>query len=746
MSGLVFNPNSAYSDPAGFNYGGPAPEVNSTPNFIPQESAVAAPAASTARQPEILTDPDQSRLQPAPTGNTLTTNPSESKAPADSTPPGNTNPTSPSSDGVITQASSSTGLPPSAYSGMPNVLHQFTSYNYLMTLSALGPAGKNSPGMYYKQGATANRSIIARSQGDWANAGARAPTTYGQFDYYIDDLSIISIIEPSANTGVTTGLKLSFKVTEPYSIGLFLQALQQASFYAGNQGPYQHADYLLAIEFIGYTGEVPTQPGATAALTKYIPINLLNASMKVTQAGAVYDITATTSNQRAFGKIFGSTKNQVKITGDSVSEVLTGSGDSLLTHFRKQYEEERVKLALNATDSIKIEFPADFSKPGNSGNPIQNSKIFDNLSDNGTVPMPNNNSVWDPNNKIYNNQKVTISEKKNFHFKKDLKIEEVITEIVLRSKYCVDQLVPQLRTDGAGMINWFRVEAQVFDGPFIPKLNRHAHNFVYRVVPYKVHASKFTPPNVQPPGYAGLKSQVAKVYNYLYTGKNTDVLNVDLTFKMAFLREQPYDYGNRSSVDVRNQGGLTAGSTDTQYGPTQAPAMTKGVEMTVPIANTGNSDRAYGTGAGGSGSDSRETKQVRSFHQRILQSDDDLMKIDLEIMGDPYFLPDSGMGNQLVPPRNLNTLQDGSMNYQGGEVDIILNFSTPIDIDTNTGLYKFGKPVDQFSGLYNVLRVESKFNQGKFTQVISGARRPQQIEGTVAPVSAITPVGPDRER
>ena len=745
MSGLVFNPNSSYSDPAGGgSFGGPAPEVNSTPNYIQTDPGPTTP--TSPRQPELFSDPDQSRLQSAPSENTLTTNTSEQKTPQDSSPPGNTNPTSPANSAFNqTAPSTSTGLPPSAYAGLPNVLHQFTSYNYLMTLSALGPAAKNSPNMYYKQGAAANRTIIARSQGDWANAGARAPTTYGQFDYYIDDLSIVSVVEPNLNIGVTTGLKISFKVTEPYSIGLFLQALQQASFYAGNQGPYQHADYLLAIEFIGYRGEVPTQPGETAAVTKYIPINILNCSMKVTQSGAVYDCVATTSNQRAFGQMFGTTQNQVKLSGDTVSEILTGPGESLVMHFRKQYEEEKVKRGLNATDSIQIVFPADFSQPGNSGNPMQNSRLFDNLSDNGTVPMPNNNSVWDPNKKIYNNQKVTISEKKNFHFKKDLKIEEIITEIILRSKYCVEQVVPQLRVDSAGMINWFRIEAQVFDGPFIPKYNRHAHNFVYRVIPYKVHAGKFVPPNVQPPGYAGLKAQAAKVYNYLYTGKNIDILNVDLTFKMAFLRDQPFDFGNRSDVDIRNQNGLTAGTVEPEYTQAQSPTPTKGLEPTVPVKTTGSKEKSYGTSAGGSGSDSKETKQVRSFHQRILQSDDDMIKIDLEIMGDPYFLPDSGLGNQLVPPRSLNLLQDGSMNYQGGEVDIILNFSTPIDIDTTTGLYKFGKPIDQFSGLYNVLRVESKFNQGKFTQVITASRRPQQIEGTISPTSSYAPNGISRD-
>jgi hypothetical protein len=642
-----------------------------------------------------------------------------------------------------TQSSTSTGLPSSSYTGLSNVLHQFTSYNYLITLCALSPSQKNTPDQqYYKKGAAGLKYVIARSAGNWGKSN-RAITSFGQFDYFIDDLNIFSAISFTEGTGVTTGLRMSFKVTEPYSMGLFLETMQQASYQAGNRGPYQYADYLLVIEFIGYMGDVPTTPGETAAITKYIPINIMNASMKVTNAGSVYECNATTSNQRAFGKTFGNTHNEVKLSGDNVAEVLTGSGDSLLTHFKKQFEKEKADNKLNAIDSINIVFPSDFSQPGDSGNAIKNSKIFTDFSDNGTVPMPNNSAVWDPNTKIYNNKKITISEKKNFHFKKDTKIEEIITEIILRSKYCSDQVIPELKTDNSGMLNWFRIESQVRDGAYIEKLNRHAQKIDYRIVPYKVHASKFTPPNVQPPGYAELKAQAAKVYNYIFTGKNTDIINLDLTFKMAYLATQPSDLTNRSGVDNRGQSGIEGGQKETNVVTAAPPGPPKITEPTVPVVSTGDSSEVYGTTAGGSGSDSKATKQVRTFHQRILDSNDTLLKIDLEILGDPYFLPDSGLGNQLVPPRSLNVLNDGSMNYQGGQVDFIVNFNTPIDIDTASGLYKFGKPIDQFSGLYEVLRVESKFVQGKFTQIIAGTRRPQQIEGSIAKTSSFQSSGKD---
>ena len=65
--------------------------------------------------------------------------------------------------------------------------------------------------------------------------------------------------------------------------------------------------------------------------------------------------------------------------------------------------------------------------------------------------------------------------------------------------------------------------------------------------------------------------------------------------------------------------------------------------------------------------------------------------------------------------------EDGSVNYQTGEVDILVNFRTPVDLNQATGLYNFGgasksAPVLQFSGLYYVNTIVSNFKQGKFTQ------------------------------
>jgi hypothetical protein len=87
------------------------------------------------------------------------------------------------------------------------------------------------------------------------------------------------------------------------------------------------------------------------------------------------------------------------------------------------------------------------------------------------------------------------------------------------------------------------------------------------------------------------------------------------------------------------------------------------------------------------------------------------------------------MGNQIVQPSGVNVLKDGSMNYQNGEIDVVINFRTPVDLDPVSGMYRFMVTADEFSGLYFITKIESKFSQNKFTNVLYLTRRRNQIAG-----------------
>ena len=75
------------------------------------------------------------------------------------------------------------------------------------------------------------------------------------------------------------------------------------------------------------------------------------------------------------------------------------------------------------------------------------------------------------------------------------------------------------------------------------------------------------------------------------------------------------------------------------------------------------------------------------------------------------------------------------MDYQRSEVEVDVNFRTPIDYDDTSGGMIFPQrgtePVGQFSGLYKVLTVQNTFSGGKFTQVLSLLRRKKQDDANI---------------
>ena len=108
----------------------------------------------------------------------------------------------------------------------------------------------------------------------------------------------------------------------------------------------------------------------------------------------------------------------------------------------------------------------------------------------------------------------------------------------------------------------------------------------------------------------------------------------------------------------------------------------------------------------------------------------DLVMLDLEIWGDPYYIGDSGMGNySAAPGPSFNITSDGSMDYQNGEVDIEINFRTPLDYGAGNWMDfpSVGtSPVGAFSGVYNVITCTNSFSGGTFTQQLKLIRRRNQ--------------------
>ena len=372
-------------------------------------------------------------------------------------------------------------------------------------------------------------------------------------------------------------------------------------------------------------------------------------------------------------------------------------------------------------------------------NSIGKSKLVADTFTTGHQPYGFAKYQYDAENKSWKSGGTTISaDYRNFIFERGTKIEKIIEELILISDYG-KTLTQALLSNTEGDVDWFRIDTQVYPianraqsatGGRSPKL------FVYRILPYKVHSSNLLAPTKPGIGYEALKKQAVKSYNYIYTGKNQDILEFDITLNNAFFAGISADGDSLSAETV--QGAKTKSK------PVDEPGFASnqgGSQTTVREQNKRNefvNNTATGN-RGGLGNDTTETRVARTFHEAIVNSQVDLLTLNMRILGDPYYIADSGMGNYNSKPTTyLNLNENGSINYQDREVDVVVNFRTPIDWRPD-GLMEFPEdtiPVKPFSGLYRVLKVQNIFESGRFEQELQLIRRPNQDESVDEATSA----------
>lgn len=665
---------------------------------------------------------------------------------------------------------------------LPNPLFNYASYDYVVSIGCLTERELNNPEETYRNGASF--PLICKSANSDPNN--RVQSSYGKFDFFVDDIEIKSLIgfEEGQNTNV---FKLKFKVTEPYSMGLFMISCQQL---AQNQGHdnWREAPFILSIDFRGNTET--GQIHKIANTSRYIPFTFTKISMKANDQGSIYSCEAIPYNQQALQDAYTKFKTDVAAKGSTVQEVLQTGSKSVQAAANKFYQDQVTKGIITKPDEIVILFPDNSYTPKDSTNSAEsttsataapndssNQSLFSKLglvrstlnatlvqqstacnalgrssmgydtnSKRGDVSVGKDNVVYDPALKVDVRANNSINIKQGeLKFSQETDILNAINQTLLNSDF-IEETFDTSKLSPEGYRGWWRIDVQTYslDSTVDPKTGSKPKLIVYRVVPYDVHASNLMPPNTKAPGFSALDQQAVKEYNYIYTGKNVDVLDFDIEIRLGFTGIMAADGLTRSQDAVTAD--KTGNSQEKQVtisplGDGNLPEKKLGVIPTIVkfIGTMTGTDKL-----GGGGSETTATRAGRLFYDAVT-SGMDMIKLNMKIVGDPYFIAQSGTGNYTAQPTeyaNLNA--DGSVNYQSGEVDVRVNFRTPVDINQNTGLYDFGtgrsSPAIQYSGLYQIITVTSNFKQGQFTQQLVGRRRPfQEATAEATPEQTFSP-------
>lgn len=666
---------------------------------------------------------------------------------------------------------------------IPNPLRNHNSFNYVVSLACMTVQENNFPEVY-REGVVFNQYIIRSSGGFYENRyqvldelGDESGQGVGHAEYYIDDLEIDAVIAPNQNTRVAMGTTIRFTVTEPYSMGNFIEAIV-GSVKEKSTSPLASVNgwpFCLQIDFVGYN-EFGERSQKQVRSPIFIPINIINMELNVTGQGSVYDVQAVAYPETALSDSINQIFTDVEATGMLIHEVLNGETDSVIFAINDRIDNLEANDIISAGDRFIIAFPQDINDMTNAiremtptpdtirtsvdiagigPQPVQevrnpSSQMFENLmayarnvdkmneignsfivedaSEGGSQPMgnpseahPNETDTLDP---TASSMQVSTN-RRTYPFGQGERITDIIEDIVVRSRYAADKATEESAANGTRQ--WFKIVTQVYldnTAQAIAERGRPARIYVYSVILYFPDEAKSLGTGENPKNTQGLKDSAVKEYNYIYTGLNEDILEFDLTFNNAFFQTALANYNMNPGAEGHLGDATIADPGSNVSTGAAANAQNNDVDnkdVTGAVEETRTDGRNIGTR-------SRDVKlQVaKMFHDRLINQPTDLITAEMKILGDPFFLPQQ-TGNYIGgSTSNPNLTADGTVAYMENEVFLVVNFNTPFDYQIEGATMEFPKIVPQFSGLFSCWAVTNNFSKGRFEQTLKLIRRTGQ--------------------
>jgi hypothetical protein len=625
-----------------------------------------------------------------------------------------------------------------------NILKNYESVTYKFSFGAIDRRSYNTASYLKEEGqdprwivigesgytGTKQTSERPKSTGD---VGSRAPATGVIPEYYINNFKFTTNMPGSGltvdgNTGMAGG---SFEVFEPYSLGLFFESLMSSALLSG----YNHfvqAPFLIKIEFHGWTdGKSETVDGAT----RFIPVNLSNVEFNATESGSNYTVSfMTAETSQSLSEFTTDVGNAITfdvredpgITLFALGKAMNEREQEKIANKQKTLADEYVILLQNVNygeyGDAMIKWPeepkwADFVTDPNK---VKNADL---TSDKQEEFGPN--AVPVVKNKTQKGKFVYSATKDQ-----KLSLLTVINDVMCHTNIGVEALT---KADKKSDTYWWTVEKKFEylspDGPIDPATGKFPKKFYYIIRPFIKKVDQVTASTAGKELTQADVKNIKKVYSYLYTGQNDEIITYNLNFNAAFFlsgnhtdfSQMRESMGNlipnevvfvnpaQGRSDVFNQ--LVPGAYPTEFDKNSFPSLPGGIGVDATELNVA---RWLSTKITGHTNDADKDKGTANLYQ---------VRLDLEVLGDPYYIPAGSVGNQSydnVP----SAMWRNSMNWEGSDVKIYVRFKTIQDYPfPGSNLPIQSQQTDHpFSGVYTLLRNISTFNDGVFTQKLMLAK------------------------
>lgn len=574
-----------------------------------------------------------------------------------------------------------------------NKLHAYANWTYKIGWYMLPIEPYN--GIMRTGNVTDTGTLIARSGGvDGRLNSAMAG------DIYFKNLRFTSIIGNKQSSAATNSFDFEMTIAEPYGASLIAE-LKAMAINMTNIDSISPAEvpYLLEIDFTGYKDDGTPVPSILKEGKKFIPVKIIDIVMKLEAAGSIYTITMVPYAYFAQTPRYAETEFATKLEGKQVIEMLGMQGTGLMAQLNSNEQKKLDEKIITQKDEYWIDLYS-FSPNGSSDQAMSISP-FAYPNDSGSQSTvakvrPANN---DPTMGVFNVGKGNI-------------IKDVIKNVVLSSQYYNEKMTPDNPNDTSKPAELIKVipVIEIMKDKFDPMRNEFAKRITFKVF-NTLHFGEIFPYVGNAPvsdwGYS-------KIYNWLFTGKNEDVIDVDLTFQYIYFAKM------QTNIRDHNVHQLGQPSVSSRTPATQTPSNLVLATRAGEVSNTGgNMAQRY----------INATMAAEWFDSKMMGNTGDNVTVDMRIIGDPDWIPQDGSirGGAISVGENLYD-RHGSIATDVGGVYVKLQLRTPRDYNPKTGLMDLRTDQNVVEGVYNVIEIENNFEDGRFTQTLRMNKAPNQEE------------------
>ena len=672
-----------------------------------------------------------------------------------------------------------------------NVLHGFATFNTIFTLSGINEQEMRSHSflnnpvhdIIARTGGIGKANVTTREfTGGGTGDASEAETIYKKdnfarkyndsirilergHDLFIENVNMISTVGPNTERSLGNFTKMEFEVHEPYGI-TFIEKVRAAT--AINKYlDYQDAPLLLTIEFKGnddrgngnltpMTGNSSTGKFTNDVIRK-IPILIARVDFDVNEGGAKYTVVAVPYTDLAYEDRYKYPRRVITSQADTIYDWMRDAKDQLKAQHEKERDKDKTRELIEEyeflvhDDVVKRGGKYDKSKQStNTAGAVNDQKEFaelvnQTLNETGLSPTPKGaEGSANPNialTKYFEDavrSQLGYQALANDFWTSYLRGTGDYKETLLKDKVAVGKVIQSEAFKEILMknqyVDWFKIKTHV-ETPNPEKIDKitkmSPKKIIYEAIPFRIHIMKFLPPGVSL-GNVDWSRKVHKEYDFIYTGDNLDVQGLRINYKTAY-----YMRNTRAEDKNDTEKGLFTHIADSFR---EVFGLERDPEPLLPLRQYPSTIKGANTMNTNVGMDNK----AQQFYDYLTHPEVDMMKIDLDILGDPaylcqdMYLPIRGDRNDYGTDTPYDLDLD-SFNADRYQPIINVRYRLPDDIDEKKGTM-FSEGLDGkalfrdenlfFNGLYQVNKVESKFDNGQFLQTLYCSRfNNQQGEG-----------------